>query len=130
MGAWGLHRVLGVPDAKGEPLEVAWESARAGAEETDQPAIALQSVYHWAVGHAQEFYGRHVSGIGGEERQPLRGWAGAWAREVSGKNWDKLCFLPNILEQILNTTKQAVGVILKDGIEKAMNRFNKTGIRG
>lgn len=31
----------------------------------------------------------------------------------------------DVLEQILNTTNEAVDVILQDGIEKAMNRFNK-----
>src|SRR3972149_3677923 len=31
-----------------------------------------------------------------------------------------------VLKQILDKTKDAIDVILKDGIEKAMNRFNKT----
>ncbi|HAG52057.1 MAG TPA: aminoacyl-tRNA hydrolase, partial [Deltaproteobacteria bacterium] len=31
----------------------------------------------------------------------------------------------DLLKQILETTKNAVDVILKDGIERAMNRFNK-----
>lgn len=118
MGAWSLHKVLGVPEAQGEPLEVAWQSACAGAEETDQPAIALQSVYHWAVGHAQEFYGRHLEGMGGEERQPLRGWAGAWAKDTSGKKWDKLCFLPHILEQILKEQGQEPESILSAWAER------------
>lgn len=98
LGARALHDVLGVPRPMRDPMIEALNAAERSAEDADQPAAAAAAVYSWAVQHASEFWGHHVTERSGDPRAPAKGWAGVWRRE---DNWSEIAFLPDSLRRVL-----------------------------
>ena len=96
MSARIVHRVLGVPEPEGDPLDHAWTAVCSASADADRASDALREVLSWAGSQQVRFWGQPTTGKG--DQGPPGGWLGAWA---AGDHWTQIALLPTELKSFL-----------------------------